>query len=150
MKLVSRLFQLAVILVVSMGLAGACMAQEPAPAKLKITVTVTGIRYATGNIRVGLYSDANTVVQGKVVEIDPKTLTATAVFENVAVGTYGVGVIHDENKNDKLDFNEDGVPVEGYGHSNNPEKRPGPPNWDEYRFVVEKDTALEIRLIYWL
>ena len=44
-------------------------------------------------------------------------------------------MIHDENKNEKLDFNDAGMPIEGYGHSNNPAKRPGPPNFDETKFA---------------
>ncbi len=92
---------------------------------------ITGIRNTEGNIRVALRTDENTIVDAKVVEIDPKTLTAEAVFDNLPEGTYGVAVIHDENKNEKLDFNDAGMPIEGYGHSNNPAKRPGPPNFDE-------------------
>jgi uncharacterized protein (DUF2141 family) len=130
-------------------IAMACASLAQAPEKYKITVTVTGIRNTTGNVRVALWSDSNTVAQLKVVDIDPKTLKATAVFEEVAPGTYGVRVLHDENNNGKLDFDEMGMPLEGYGHSNNPEKRPGPPNWDEYKFVLDKDTTMEIRLIYW-
>src|SRR5260221_208787 len=111
-------------------LAGQCsIAQTPKTGKL--TIKVTGIRNNEGNIRVALRTDDNTTADKKVVEIAPKPLTAEAVFENLAAGTYGVAVIHDENKNEKLDFNDVGMPIEGYGHSNNPAKRPGPPNFDE-------------------
>jgi uncharacterized protein (DUF2141 family) len=89
-------------------------------------------------------------VDAKVVEIDPKTLTAEAVFDNLAEGTYGVAVIHDENKNEKLDFNEKGMPIEGYGHSNNPAKRPGAPDFNETKFAfAAPGSAIEISLIYW-
>ena len=58
-----------------------------APKTGKLTVKVTGIRNADGNIRVALRTDDNTIVDARVVEIDPKTLTAVAVFENMAAGT---------------------------------------------------------------
>ncbi len=116
----------------------------------KLTIKITSIRNAEGNIRVALRSDENTIVASKIVEIDPKTLTAEAVFDNLAEGTYGVAVIHDENKNEKLDFNDSGVPTEGYGHSNNPERRPGPPSFDETKFAfAAPGSNLEIALIYW-
>ena len=60
-------------------------------------------------------------------------------------------VIHDENKNEKLDFNDTGVPIEGYGHSNNPAKRPGPPDFSETKFAFSAPgSTMEIKLVYWL
>ena len=116
----------------------------------KLTIKISGIRNTEGNIRVALRTDDNTIVDAKVVEIDPKTLTAEAVFDNLADGSYGVAVIHDENKNEKLDFNDVGMPIEGYAHSNNPAKRPGPPNFDETQFTfAAPGSSIEIALIYW-
>src|SRR5271157_4506945 len=71
-----------------------------------LTVKVTGIRNANGDIRVALRRDENTIVESRIVEIDPKTLSAVAVFKGLPQGSYGVSVIHDENRNGKLDFNE--------------------------------------------
>jgi len=43
-----------------------------------------------------------------------------------------------------------GMPVEGYGHSNNPEKRMGAHSFDETKFTLSQPvTTLEIQLIYW-
>jgi uncharacterized protein (DUF2141 family) len=121
-----------------------------APKTGKLTVKITGIRNAEGNIRVALRTDENTIVNAKVVEIDPKTLTAEAVFDNLPEGSYGVAVMHDENKNEKLDFDNVGMPIEGYGHSNNPAKRPGPPNFDETKFAfAASGSTIEIALVYW-
>ena len=39
-------------------------------------------------------------------------------FEDIAPGTYALAVIHDENMNGKLDTNFLGIPMEGYGFSN--------------------------------
>jgi uncharacterized protein (DUF2141 family) len=115
-----------------------------------ITVNITGIRNADGNLRVALRRDENTMVEGRTVDIDPKTLTAKVVFENVPEGAYGVSVIHDENKNGKLDMNEVGMPIEGYGYSNNPAKRPGPAPFEETKFALTApSTSIEIALIYW-
>lgn len=115
-----------------------------------ITVKVSGFRNTEGNLRVQLRSGPGTVVQHKVVDIDAKTMTAEAVFNEVPAGTYGVAVFHDENKNGQLDFSSMGMPLEGYGHSNNPAKRPGEPSFDETKFSLTQPTAtIDISLIYW-
>lgn len=147
-----RFIRFVLIPLASAALWAACLLPlaAQAPATSTLTVKISGIRNTTGNIRVALLSDASTRVQGKVVDIDAKTLTATAVFENVPQGTYGVAAVHDENMNGKLDFSEQGVPLEGYGHSNNPARRPGPPDFDEYKFALNQPAqSIEIALIYW-
>ena len=116
----------------------------------KLTIKITDIRNVEGNLRVALRTDENTTVYSKVVEIDQRTLTAEAVFDTLPEGTYGVAVIHDENKNEKLDFNDVGMPTEGYGHSNNPAKRPGPPSFEETKFAfAAPGSTVGISLIYW-
>ena len=120
------------------------------PGKASITVKVTGIRGTQGDIMLALRSGPGKIVQGRKAQIDIKTMTAQAVFVNVAPGTYDIAVIHDENGNGTLDFNEMGMPIEGYGHSNNPAKRPGEPSFDETKFTFGSSNAtFEIQLIYW-
>ena len=124
-------------------------AATPAQKAGKLIVKVTGIRNADGDIRVAVRTDENTIAVAQIAAIDPKTLTAEATFENLAEGDYGIAVIHDENKNGKLDFNEIGMPLEGYGHSNNPAKRQGPPDFNETKFICAgPSTTITINLIY--
>jgi len=129
---------------------GVRLAAQTAHGNASLTVRITAIRNADGNLRVALRSDENTIVQGRTVDIDPKTLTAKVVFENVPEGSYGIAVIHDENKNGTLDFNDVGMPIEGYGYSNNPSKRPGPAPFSETKFALNSpSTSIEIALVYW-
>jgi len=129
---------------------GIRLTAQTGPRTASLTVKITAIRNADGNLRVALRSDENTIVQGRTVDIDPKTLTAKVVFENVPEGSFDVAVIHDENKNGTLDFNDVGMPIEGYGYSNNPPKRPGPAPFEETRFALNApSTSIEIALIYW-
>jgi uncharacterized protein (DUF2141 family) len=52
--------------------------------------------------------------------------------------------------NGKMDSNEMGIPIEGYGASNNPERRMGPPDPSEAKFTLNQPTStIEIKLIYW-
>jgi len=147
----SNFLRIAFLLIVASALVANCVAaHSQASAQCRVTVKVTGLRNATGNVRAILRSGPETVVQHKEVEIDAKTMTAEAVFTDLPPGTYGVAVIHDENKNGVLDFNEMGMPVEGYGHSNNPSKRQAPPSFDETKFTLNPGGAvIEINLIYW-
>jgi len=129
-------------------------AQAPATATASqavstLTVRVTGIRNAKGKIRLGLYRDAK-FVEGREIEIDAATLNARVVFEKIPQGVYAVNLFHDENMNGKMDTNFLGMPVEGYGFSNNPGKRMGKPGFDETSFKVNQpECAIEIRMIYW-
>jgi uncharacterized protein (DUF2141 family) len=114
-----------------------------------LTVRVIGIRNANGKIRMALYRDSN-FVEGREVEIDAKTLSAKTVFANLPRGVYAVNLYHDENMNGKMDTNLFGMPVEGYGFSNNPAKRMGKPGFDETNFPLNQpEAAIEINMIYW-
>jgi len=116
----------------------------------KLTVRVTGFHNTDGNLLLQVRSDPNTVIVARAVEIDGKTMSAQVVFDNLPEGTYGVFALHDPNKNGRFDFDSMGMPVEGYGHSNNPAKREGPPDFNETKFTLGKtDVTIEIKLIYW-
>jgi uncharacterized protein (DUF2141 family) len=53
-------------------------------------------------------------------------------------GQYAVQVMHDENDNGKFDTNFVGLPIEGYGFSNNPQVMRRA-NYDEARFDLGPD-----------
>ena len=70
---------------------------------------------------------------------------STVVFENVPAGTYAIICYHDENENKRMDFQENGMPLENYGTSNNPLNF-GPPQFVDSKFeVTDKDLNLEIK-----
>jgi uncharacterized protein (DUF2141 family) len=128
------------------------LAQAPAPSGKtgKLIVNIAGIRNTDGNIRVAVRTNETTIAAAQIASVDPKTLTAKAVFDSLPEGDYGIAVFHDENQNEKLDFNDYGMPLEGYGHSNNPAKRTGPPDFNETKFVFSAPSAtITINLIYW-
>jgi uncharacterized protein (DUF2141 family) len=121
-----------------------------------LTVHVTGARNARGKIRAALFqgaggfpSDASQAVHTQGADIDPQTSSAQIVFTDLPAGVYAVSVFHDENMNQKLDKNFVGVPKEGYGASNNPKKRMGPPSFEETKFQLSgTEQSLEIKLMY--
>lgn len=68
----------------------------------------------------------------------------------LAPGEYSVLVIHDENRNGKLD-KAFGMPREGFGFSRNPAIRMGPPRYDDVHVSVPAGlSAHAIKLKYLL
>jgi uncharacterized protein (DUF2141 family) len=74
---------------------------------------------------------------------------ATARFDHIPAGKYGVVVLHDENENRKLDRNIFLVPKEGFGFANNPRVLLTAPPIEKATIAVSCPvTTTEIRLIY--
>jgi uncharacterized protein (DUF2141 family) len=121
-----------------------------------LTIHVTGARNTKGKVRAALFrsaegfpNDGSRAIQTQAVEIDPRTSSAQIEFKELREGVYAVSVFHDENMNQKLDKNFVGVPKEGYGASNNPKKKMGPPSFKEAKFqLIGTGQSLEINLMY--
>jgi uncharacterized protein (DUF2141 family) len=76
-------------------------------------------------------------------------VTGTSVrctFENLPSGTYAVLVHHDENDNRKFDKNFLGIPLEGYGASNNRTRALRAPSWGESNFELERGKSRELTI----
>jgi len=113
----------------------------------KITVSVVNALNDKGNIHFAFHNDTTFM---KAAPLYAKSSTiekgiCTVVFENVPEGKYAILCFHDENKNDRMDFYENGMPKESYGTSNNVMLM-GPPNFESSKFEVDdKDLTLEIK-----
>lgn len=70
------------------------------------------------------------------------------IFEGVPCGTYAVSVLHDENGNGKMDKTFIGIPKEGFGVSNNPRIKYGPPSFDDARFDLGEAVELSVAMNY--
>jgi uncharacterized protein (DUF2141 family) len=131
-------------------------AEAQSTGTVTLTVHVTGARNAKGKIRAALFqgakgfpNDASQAIRTQGADIDPQALSAQIVLTNLHEGVYAVSVFHDENMNQKLDKNFMGIPKEGYGASNNPKKKMGPPDFEEAKFQVSGQAQLlEIKLMY--
>jgi uncharacterized protein (DUF2141 family) len=121
-----------------------------------LTIRVTGVRNNKGRIALALFQgeagfpgDASKAVRSQQAEIEARTQSAQFVLQGVPYGQYAVSVFHDENMNGKLDKNFVGAPKEGYGASNNPRKRMGPPPFEEAKFSLNQPAqSIEIKLMY--
>lgn len=113
---------------------------------VKLTVSVSGLKNNTGAVKVGLYNSEGTFLKTtyKSLASEIKNNEAVVTFENLPVGEYAISTYHDENNNGKLDKNMMGIPSESYAASNNAKGFMGPPSYKDAKFVVSKDSKIEI------
>ncbi|MBV7267819.1 DUF2141 domain-containing protein [Winogradskyella luteola] len=112
-----------------------------------ITVTIDNVKNDTGKVLMSLHS-SETFMKGKGIqnaETKIKDGKVVITFKDVAPGEYAIMALHDENENQRMDFRENGMPLESYGMSNNVMSF-GPPQYDDAKFKVEdKDLEMIIR-----
>ena len=115
---------------------------------VKLTVSVSGIKNNTGIVKVGLYNSDGTFLKTtyKSLSSEIKNNEVTVTFDNLPSGEYAISTYHDENNNGKLDRNAMGIPSEDYAASNNTKGFMGPPAYKDAKFIVEKDSKIEIVL----
>ncbi|MFY8091981.1 MAG: DUF2141 domain-containing protein [Niveispirillum sp.] len=100
-----------------------------------LTVHVTGMKSADGEVGCALHSLAESFPMGQE-QVQPQWLPpgqdgTICRFTGLAPGRYAVAVSHDRNGNRRTDTGLFGIPTEAWGVSNN--VRPGlrPPRFDE-------------------
>jgi len=112
-----------------------------------LTLTIDNVINDKGNVKMALHT-VDTFMKGKGLEngqSEIKDGKVTITFENVKPGDYAVIAFHDENENNKMDFRDNGMPLESYGMSNNVMSF-GPPQYDDAKFTIaDKDLELSIR-----
>lgn len=114
-----------------------------------LTVTVTNIPGAKGELLVGLY-DAKESFTSKPLPLSPKvpvtsTDPVTTRITGLKPGIYAIAVIQDLNGNGELDRNLFGMPVEPLAFSVIREIPKGKPKFAACAFEI-KDTDLEMTL----
>ena len=120
---------------------------------VEVTVVVEGFKNDRGICRLLLYEGEQGFPD------DPEYAVFISSFEiknreavftfMMPPGTYAISILHDENSNEKLDKTWYGKPKEGFGISNNPRVRFGPPKFEEATVQInQENTGFLIRLIY--
>ncbi|MEQ9506315.1 MAG: DUF2141 domain-containing protein [Hyphomonas sp.] len=119
-----------------------------APAALAgpLTVTLENIRTQAGEIRLGVYDAAGyeggEAVAGASVAANAATVSVTV--EGLAPGEYGIKLFHDINGDGEMNSNPFGMPTEPFAFSNNAQGRFGPAKWNDARFEVTADGAVQV------
>ena len=123
--------------------------------KNTITIEISNLKNTKGQICVlvfngksGYPEDFNKAHKSKIFPVTGNTTTVK--MEDIISGDYVLTVLHDENGNRIMDKNIFGVPLEGYGVSNNPKpNRFGPPDYTKgIIHVKNKNQTIGISLRY--
>lgn len=121
---------------------------QDTPNTYNITVIIENVKNNSGHVLIGLHTE-KTFMKGSGIQhakckIENGKVTTT--FKNVSPGTYAVLALHDENDNNTMDFEANGMPKEAYGTSNN-DMGFGPPLFANAAFTItNQNEILNIRL----
>ena len=66
-------------------------------------------------------------------------------FDSIFPGKYAIQFFHDENENQKMDFNLIGIPKEKFGSSNDVKPILGPPKFEKMLFEIYKDKKIVMK-----
>jgi len=117
-----------------------------------VTVQIDNLRNDNGQLMVCLTDNPKAFPDCKKDASSLKKLmpasSHTLTFAGVSPGTYAVAVVHDENRNNKLDTRLF-VPKEGFAFSRNPAIRMGPPKFESAAFAVGRSRSVQkLRMKY--
>ena len=65
-------------------------------------------------------------------------------FDSISPGKYAIQFFHDENENQKMDFNLIGIPKEKFGSSNNVKPLLGPPKFEKMLINLNENEKIII------
>lgn len=120
----------------------------------KLLVQVSQLSSAAGEVVVTVYpSDPRRFLapRGKLLRLRVKATTPAtrACFNLPGPDVYAVAVYHDANANEDFDRNRLGMPVEGFGFSNDAATRFGLPSFEAVRFAVKAgENGLRVKMRY--
>jgi uncharacterized protein (DUF2141 family) len=127
---------------------------EGRESQTKLTVQVSGVRAAKGEIAITLYPDdaKRFLAPGqKMARIRPvaQAPMTTACFWLPSPGFYAVSVYHDANANRDFDRTVVGLPAEGFAFSNDPPTPTALPPFSAVRFRAGAgETRMRVKLRY--
>ena len=147
-----------VIAGVTLGFVAGWAIINPALAQSKgnLVVKVAGLNTPQGRICLKVFSGSQGFpyqhvggngLAAKCVAIaqNPQTVT----FNSLVPGHYAIAAFHDRNSDSKLNQGNFGMPLEGFGFSNNPPLRFGPASFNESKFQVSGvQTIINIQMRY--
>jgi uncharacterized protein (DUF2141 family) len=129
----------AVVMVVAAGMSALGREQT---GEAVLTVKVVDVRNHKGDLIFGVFKtgDGFPKEKSKSVNWQVKAAGDAVVFTaKLPPGRYGASVLHDENRNGQMDKDALGIPVEGYGVTNNPKPAMRAATFEEALFTLPKE-----------
>jgi len=126
----------------SLAFAGPALADEGCagtrtPTSSRLTVQVTGVRPAAGEVAITIYPDDKRrflAKGGKFARARVRAQGTVRACFWAPQGSYAIAIYHDRDGDRDFDRTLVGLPAEGFGFSNDPETRTGLPPLSAVRF----------------
>jgi uncharacterized protein (DUF2141 family) len=119
-----------------------------------LTIEVKNLRNAKGIVQFALYNKNGSIPDEdyenyyKIVKGEIVNGSSTITFKNIPSGKYAVNILHDENKNGKIDKGFI-LPIEGIGFSNFQSiGLTNRPNFSKASFDLKENKTISVKVIY--
>ena len=127
---------------------------KPNAKTLSLTIEVKNLRSEKGVVQFALYNKDGSIPDEdyenyyKIVKGEIVNGSSTITFKNIPSGKYAVNILHDENKNGKIDKGFI-LPIEGIGFSNfRSIGLTNRPNFSKASFELKENKSINVKVIY--
>lgn len=127
---------------------------KPNAKTLSLTIEVKNLRSEKGVVQFVLYNKDGSIPDEdyenyyKIVKGEIVNGSSTITFKNIPSGKYAVNILHDENKNGKIDKGFI-LPIEGIGFSNfRSIGLTNRPNFSKASFELKENKTINVKVIY--
>ena len=127
---------------------------KPNAKTLSLTIEVKNLRNEKGVVQFALYNKDGSIPDEdyenyyKIVKGEIVNGSSTITFKNIPSGKYAVNILHDENKNGKIDKGFI-LPIEGIGFSNfRSIGLTNRPNFSKASFELKENKTISVKVIY--
>ena len=127
---------------------------KPNAKTLSLTIVVKNLRSEKGVVQFVLYNKDGSIPDEdyenyyKIVKGEIVNGSSTITIENIPSGKYAVNILHDENKNGKIDKGFI-LPIEGIGFSNFQSiGLTNRPNFSKASFELKENKSINVKVIY--
>ena len=127
---------------------------KPNAETFSLTIDVKNLRNEKGVVQFALYNKDGSIPDEdyenyyKIVKGEIVNGSSTITFKNIPTGKYAVNILHDENKNGKIDKGFI-LPIEGIGFSNFQSiGLTNRPNFPKASFELKENKSISVKVIY--
>ena len=127
---------------------------NPSADTYSLTIEVKNLRNSMGVVQFALYNKNGSIPDEeyenyyKILKGEIVNGSSTITFKNIPSGKYAINILHDENKNGKIDKGFI-LPIEGIGFSNFQSiGLTNRPNFSKASFELNENKTISVKVIY--
>ena len=127
---------------------------NPSADTYSLTIEVKNLRNSMGVVQFALYNKNGSIPDEdyenyyKILKGEIVNGSSTITFKNIPSGKYAINILHDENKNGKIDKGFI-LPIEGIGFSNFQSIGfSNRPNFSKASFELKENKTISVKVIY--